>query len=194
MLSGVASTRIEECFSWIAGHTDFGTAQARAAICALYARAPLLLQTAYSAMVRNLTHEGLCHILRSLYGADSLPQDTYGSPPLTDTELTELFTAEEPEAAPSQRQQLRPAIPPGFEERAQGIQAAQQAAQDALAGITPRRRSSRPRQQRTDWWMPQQPPMLPPQEHRDRKPQPQEHRNRKPHQTEGAPARRPSQP
>ncbi|BDA51426.1 probable LINE-1 retrotransposable element ORF2 protein [Coccomyxa sp. Obi] len=126
-LSGVASTRIEECFSYFAGHTDFSTAQARAAICALYARAPLLLQTADSAMVRNLTHEGLCHILRSLYGADSLPQDTYDSPPLTDTELTEIFTAEEPEAAPFQRQQLRPAIPPGFEERAEAIQAAQQA-------------------------------------------------------------------
>ncbi|BDA50464.1 hypothetical protein COCOBI_16-1400 [Coccomyxa sp. Obi] len=85
-------------------------------------------------------------------------------------------------------------IPPGFEERAEAIQAAQQAVQDALAGITPRRRSSRLRQQRTDWWMPQQPPKPSPQENRDRKPQPQEHRNRKPHQTEGAPARRPSQP
>ncbi|BDA40483.1 hypothetical protein COCOBI_01-1360 [Coccomyxa sp. Obi] len=41
-LSGVASTRIEECFSWIAGHTDFGTAQARAAICALHAPPALI--------------------------------------------------------------------------------------------------------------------------------------------------------
>ncbi|BDA50980.1 hypothetical protein COCOBI_17-1990 [Coccomyxa sp. Obi] len=181
-LCGVAITRIEECFSWIAGHTDFDTAQARAAICALYARC-----------CRQSTGKEN-ELLICLYGADSSPQDSYGSPPLTDAELRELFTPEEPEAAPAQQLQLTPAIPPGLEERADAIQTAQQAAKDALAGITPRRRSSRPRQQRTDWWMPQQPPKPPPQEHRDRKPQKQEHRNRKPHQTEGAPARRPSQP
>ena len=90
------------------------------------------------------------------------------------------------------RQQHRPAIPPGFEERADAIQAAQQAAQDALAGITPRRRSGRTRQQRTDWWMPPEPIKPQPREHRNRTPQ--VYRNRKPHQTEGTPARRPSQP
>ncbi|BDA50097.1 hypothetical protein COCOBI_15-2250 [Coccomyxa sp. Obi] len=213
-LSGVPSTRIEECLSWLAGHTDFDSAQATAAIRALYDRMPLLFQAGDSARERTLIHEGLCHVLRSTHGADSLPQDAYGSPPLTAAELAELLTPTEPATAPAQgeplctdevptsvalqqaaeppRQQLRPAIPPGFEERAEAIQTAQQAAQDALAGITPRRRSGRTRQQRTDWWMPPEPMKPQLREHRNRTPQ--EHRNRNLHQTEGTPARRPSQP
>ena len=85
-------------------------------------------------------------------------------------------------------------ITPGFEDRAEAIHAARQAAQDALAGITQHRRSSRTRQQRTDWWMPPQTTKPQPQPHMDREPQPQQHRNRKSQQTEGAPTRRPSQP
>ena len=116
-LSGVPSTRIEECLSWLAGHTHFDSAQATAAIRTLYDRAPLVLQTGDSARERTLMHDGLCHVLRSIHGADSLPQDSYGSPPLTDAELAELFEPAEPAATSADRQphttdgQPRPAVP-----------------------------------------------------------------------------------
>ena len=189
-LSGVPSTRVEECLAWLAGHTHFGPAQTAAAIRLLYEQQPLLLLSGDTLAETGARHDSLCDILRRTHGADSLPRDSYGLPPLTAADLADPAAHAQLAAAPA-RQQNRPAIPPGFEPRVTASRAAQNAAQLALTGLPAVRRSTRARQPTGKWWT-HQPPQQ--QEHRDRTPQPQEHRNRMPHDTEGAPTRRPSQP
>ena len=180
-LSGVPSTRIEECLAWLASHTHFAPAQTTAALRSLYDQQPLMLQSGGDTFAAcEARHDSLCEILRTIHGADSLPQDSYGQSPLT---AVDMAAADEGAAAPS-RQRNRPAIPPGFEPRVTASIAAQHAAQVALTGLSAVRRSARIRQPAGKWWTHQ-----PPQE--------QVHRNRitgTRTYREGLPGRRPSQP
>ena len=180
-LSGVPSTRIEECLAWLASHTHFAPAQTTAALRSLYDQQPLMLQSGGDTFAAcEARHDSLCEILRTIHGADSLPQDSYGQSPLT---AVDMAAADEGAAAPS-RQRNRPAIPPGFEPRVTASIAAQHAAQVALTGLSAVRRSARIRQPAGKWWTHQ-----PPQE--------QVHRNRitgTGTYREGLPGRRPSQP
>ena len=147
----------------------------------LYDQQPLMLQSGGDTFAAcEARHDSLCEILRTIHGADSLPQDSYGQSPLT---AVDMAAADEGAAAPS-RQRNRPAIPPGFEPRVTASIAAQHAAQVALTGLSAVRRSARIRQPAGKWWTHQ-----PPQE--------QVHRNRilgTGTYREGLPGRRPSQP
>lgn len=179
-LSGVPSTRIEECLAWLAGHTHFDPAQTTAALCSLYDQQPLMLLSGDTFADCEARHDSLCEILRRTHGAGSLPRDSYGLPPLIAADLADLAAGAQRTAAPT-RQRLRPAIPPGFEPRDTASLAAQHAARVALTGLPAVRRSARVSQPAGKWWTTQ-----PPQE--------QEHRNRNRNRTEGSPGRRPSPP
>ena len=142
-LSGVPSTRIEECLAWLASQTHFAPAQTTAALRSLYDQQPLMLQSGGDTFAAcEARHDSLCEILRTVHGADSLPRDGYGQSPLT---AVDMAAADEGAAAPS-RQRNRPAIPPGFEPRVTASIAAQHAAQVALTGLSAVRRSARIRQ------------------------------------------------
>ena len=181
-LSGVPSERIEDCLEWLAAHTHFSTADRVAAIRQLHRDAPLaLVSGGDSPAVRDQRYRLLCDMLRRTHGADSLPEDSYGTAALIPVIPAAAFG----------RQQSRPAIPPGFEPRAAATRAARQAAQTALAGLAAPRRSGRIRQQPTKWWLQQEKEQKQEQE-RQRRPQ-QEHRTPSSTRSEGLPARRPSQ-
>lgn len=182
-LSGVPSTRIEDCLEWLAGHTDFSPSDSVAAIRQLYRDAPLALLTGDFQTARDQRHRMLCDTLRRMHGSDSLPEDAYGLPALMPAGLVPLERGSAAAGAAgtaADRQPGRPAVPPGFESRAAAASAARQAAQAALAGLAAPRRSGRARQQPTEWWLKQQ-------QRQQRRPP--EHRT---HATEGLPARRPS--
>ena len=129
-------------------------------------------------------HDSLCESLRRTDGADSLPRDSYGLPPLTAVDLAADFAADVERAAAPARQRQRPAIPPGFEPRVTASIAAHHAAQVALTRLLAVRRSVRVCKP-AGKWLTHQPP------------QQQAtlnivHRNR--NRREGPPGRRPSQP
>ena len=149
-LSGVPSTRIEDCLAWLAGHTPFDVAESRAALCTLYSQQPIVLLSGDTATERDAMHTSLCEILREAHGADSLPEDCYGLPPITAADMME--PAEEPAAASPAHRQGRPVVPPGFEQRARSTSAARQAAAAALAGLPGCRHSGRVSHPPTKWW------------------------------------------
>lgn len=188
-LSGVSSTRIEECMEWLAGHTHFSPVQCVRAIRLLHRCSPLaLISPGDTSRDRDIRHELICDVLRSIHGRDSLPDQPYGLPPLTSAEMAESVA--QPAAPPAPRRDT-PACPPGVPPRAAATRAAHHAAQVALAGLPTPRRSSRARQPPARWWEHQGqplPPQPPPQ------PQPPEHRRSTGTSTEGPPTRRPSRP
>ncbi|CAL8464456.1 g3991 [Coccomyxa elongata] len=179
-LSGVPSTRIEECLAWLTGHTHFDPAQTTAALRSLYDQQPLMLLSGDTFTDCEARHDSLCDILRRTHGASSLPRHSYGLPPLTAADLADRADGAQCTAAPA-RQRQRPAIPPGFEPRDTASLAAQHAAQVALTGLPAVHRSARVSQRAGKWWT-----LQPPQQ--------QEHRNRNRNRTEGSPGRRPYQP
>lgn len=177
-LSGVPSTRIEDCLEWLAGHTHFSPRDSAAAIRQLHSKAPLALQSGGDDLAfREQRYQLLCDTLRSIHGVHSLPEDMYGNVAVPIARIASPRAFPVPVPGP---QQSRPDIPPGFESRAATTSAAQQAAKAALAGLTITRRSGRSRKQPTKWWLQQE------------EPQHQEHRRNT--RCEGPPVRRPSQP
>ncbi|CAL8467227.1 g6763 [Coccomyxa elongata] len=111
VLSGVPSTRIEECLAWLAGHTHFDPAQTTAAL-------------------RSLTH-----------GASSLPRHSYGLPPLTAADLADRADGAQCTAALARQRQRpaippgfepRAATVPGAQEQEQDGGLARKAALSAM--------------------------------------------------------------
>lgn len=63
-LSGVPSTRIEECIAWVPGHTHSDPAQTTAALWSMFDEQPVMLLLGDILSDFEARHDALCEILR----------------------------------------------------------------------------------------------------------------------------------